>query len=117
MRISDWSSDVCSSDLDGAQAAKADVRILRFRLAGGGEPLELAGAELNANAVLAQTPRGTLSLAVSDLVSGANRVDRLTPRVEGAQPGADFTLATEGEVTGADERRGGHGGARSCRYW
>lgn len=84
---------------NGAQAADADVELSRFRLQGGGEPLQIASVDLEAKAVLAETPRGNMTLTLSGLNAGGSRVDRLTLRARGAQSGADFELATNGEAT------------------
>src|SRR3546814_9108462 len=41
MRISDWSSDVCSSDLEDAQGAKVDAILDRLDLRSGSRLLEI----------------------------------------------------------------------------
>src|SRR3546814_14894298 len=47
MRISDWSSDVCSSDLDLQAQARAKVRTVLPQLADGTDPLPAIRAQLS----------------------------------------------------------------------
>src|SRR3546814_13812353 len=57
MRISDWSSDVCSSDLDGDRSADADLRLQLYAAAMGFD--ELAGErKAEAQRPLLATARG-----------------------------------------------------------
>src|SRR3546814_5724073 len=59
MRISDWSSDVCSSDLKGGGAAKVSARGELHRLGRGGPADRFAAAHFANEAALA----GRLELA------------------------------------------------------
>src|SRR5690606_19609703 len=87
------------SGRNGRQAADADLRLSNFRLAGAGEPLQVTSVDLKADAVLAETPRGNVTANLAGLTAGTNKVERLTLSLQGAQTGADFTLATNGEAT------------------
>src|SRR3546814_1354310 len=93
MRISDWSSDVCSSDLaaaDGGAAYRRDDRLLgaeqprRFLVevfagAGGGRRVQVALGEVGAGAeglaLRAQDDRAQVGIRVDVIESVGDRVD------------------------------------------
>src|SRR3546814_9284870 len=89
MRISDWSSDVCSSDLDelsdGTESSNAAIAGGKFWL------LLIAGASL------------VFSLAIAWLYVGRNLVARLATVASSMREIADGKLDAEVAVTGNDE--------------
>src|SRR3546814_18255836 len=104
MRISDWSSDVCSSDLSRAGAPRGRTRAGAWGADGGAE-LRTAAAR-----ILRQGRAAAAAAAAADEVRGAVRAGR--------EPGR---LAALRRPHGGDERGGVHshragrptGGARS----
>src|SRR3546814_6842330 len=57
MRISDWSSDVCSSDLADVDAGRVDALVVGARV-GAGEVHELEQAELRVDSLAGERPHG-----------------------------------------------------------
>src|SRR3546814_14189999 len=100
MRISDWSSDVCSSDLPGRQAVAPSLH--------GGENGGDAGHALSARCVLAGRAGGDHQ-PQDDLL-----LRRLLPAVhrppDGGRPTARRHVRSE-------ERRVGKECVRTCRSW
>src|SRR3546814_7841299 len=97
MRISDWSSDVCSSDLGGPSALKAYVF-----------PRPC------------YTPRPRCGAAIADLARGAdgpsNRRRRRLARLGAPQPGQGQAGPFQGAAkTNSEERRVGKGCGRKWR--
>src|SRR3546814_13218617 len=90
MRISDWSSDVCSSDLIGEDLDKA--------------------AQFNSEA---EEARAQYEKALSDARTDAQAILR---EVEAglAQAGADAQAAVAGEIDRSEERRVGQECVRTC---
>src|SRR3546814_17607879 len=92
MRISDWISDVCSSDLGDVQGAAAGNRN-----------------------VLGRHVRAILDRIVGQPEArGGQRLRRLRP--VGDQPGIDPPQPIEPLIDRQEERRGGYEGVRWCRY-
>src|SRR3546814_15468171 len=121
MRISDWSSDVCSSDLSMQRALKADLDKLTERLASDRVQAALAAGDLAA--------AGT---ALGDGWKGVEEAAVLPPGLEQAYEGLPKTgfgriAVLEAAMTedkpvllairaaSSEESRGGKGCVRTCK--
>src|SRR3546814_19531162 len=128
MRISDWSSDVCSSDLDeGAGADRRAVLQEAVVVAGDGAGADVGGGADGGVAQIAQVvglgalaQLGVLDLdEVDDMGAAAELGPRTQPR-EGAEhhavatPGAP-AVATAADLARSDKRRVGKACASTCR--
>src|SRR3546814_16759611 len=107
MRISDWSSDVCSSDLDANALTLGTVTAGQLTATSTGR-LDLGTLEVS-GALVARSNGGAIEQGGALLVGGSTEVDA------GA---GDVTLAhAENEFVGAvtsEERRVGEGGGDTC---
>src|SRR3546814_16472548 len=101
MRISDWSSDVCSSDLSGS-ARDVDAAVAAARRALSGPWAAMVPAERSA--VLAR---------IADLIEA--EIDALA-EIESLDQGKTLGLARWAELPRSEERRVGKGCVRTCRY-
>src|SRR3546814_14259371 len=106
MRISDWSSDVCSADLPDAFAAARARR---------GDPLETIKADVAAR--LAQKQKSPAAAAPAAGVAHAPSVTAspapLSP--SGAPPGGHAREPAASAAPRSEERRGGKEGVSTCR--
>src|SRR3546814_19441935 len=102
MRISDWSSDVCSSDLGGADDLDDLATRQRKELAGA------TGGEQRRGRKVGQPGNVLAVLAGMELAGGIESGDG-----EGQQPGADLRLDLEGGRS--EERRVGKECVSTCR--
>src|SRR3546814_11057568 len=99
MRISDWSSDVCSSDL----AARVGRAVL-FAL---GEPFEIAGQEIEIGASVGVALRPRHGTSLTELMRAA---DAAMYQAKGHGRGRVEQFRSE-------ERRVGKEGVSTCRSW
>src|SRR3546814_20758697 len=127
MRISDWSSDVCSSDLRQGRAGAEDVAqpraLARFRLRTGQPQREQAGGVVVEGfpfdigtakpvfALLRRAPRDGAQPAQLR-IAGAVLDQQHQP-----QAVVEADLAADDEVDRPEERRVGKEGVRTCRSW
>src|SRR3546814_18407928 len=123
MRISDWSSDVCSSDLVGAVAETAAAQlaqaVVEVPLPQPGETLALAVApgqtvelQFAYDAAAGQMVDGDLVLAIT----GGAVVLQGFAEAATAQPQVERTTADGPVIDQSDKQRGGHEGVRTVRY-
>src|SRR3546814_15656870 len=113
MRISDWSSDVCSSDLMGALMARRSVRILveDFVKAGGGFRTLAVDAPRSERASLAGISANGESLQAGQYVFACGPwLPKLFPEAVGGR-----IVPTRPEVFRTEERRVGKECVRTCR--
>src|SRR3546814_13669286 len=111
MRISDWSSDVCSSDLQATDEAEllADDGEHEVGVGLGQEaPLGPAGAEPGAG----HAAGGDADEGLDGLVAG---VAGVLPRVEEAGDPGPAVVGRQGERGRSEERRVGKEGVGTCR--
>src|SRR3546814_17179715 len=118
MRISDWSSDVCSSDLAGKDHIKVDgkkVKVLSER-----DPAKLPWGKLGVDVVLECTGIfATKEAASKHLEGGAKKV-----LVSAPASGADITVVyginhdqmKKSHTVRSEERRVGKECVSTCRY-
>src|SRR3546814_1004854 len=99
MRISDWSSDVCSSDLQNAAELE--------RIAG--RPVQLGGS---ADAVRTDVARATAGgrIALRAIIARRQRIVEVARRAGGARAAADRAEAAALEIGRASGRE------RVCQY-
>src|SRR3546814_15943700 len=107
MRISDWSSDVCSSDLQDRTGAEGEGAAFRQRFASHGNrgPQNCAHDRPHAEASQQQAEDGR-----SAVERIARKNGRQRPYPAAAKP------ERAGADQGSEERRGGKECARTCRY-
>src|SRR3546814_6092436 len=80
MRISDWSSDVCSSDL----TMEADIA--KYREEGS---VEVLGANLEGAKYTLAVPKYTAEKGLKDFADIAEFADKLDGKIYGIEPGND----------------------------
>src|SRR3546814_16604201 len=115
MRISDWSSDVCSSDLAKAAAATLDIA-LTARGEHGGEPVPMCGVPVHAaESYLARLIRAGHRVAIAEQVE--------TPAEAKARGGSKALVArdivrfvTAGTHTEESQLGRASGRERVCQY-
>src|SRR3546814_15350478 len=111
MRISDWSSDVCSSDLLGGAEQLLYLRIGHFRMV-----LQQPGDGVGAILALRQWGvLGTLGLLALHRHRRGQQLE-VAGRIglaAGDFLGADLAVGTR--IERSEERRGGKEGSRTCR--
>src|SRR3546814_12356233 len=114
MRISDWSSDVCSSDLAiAADHLDADRHLARRGLVGGGiEPAVVAGGEQQRRQLRDQLD-GDRAAAVETAADAEGDAYHAADRAadDDAQPADDHAVAQ----VRSEERRGGKACVSTCR--
>src|SRR3546814_16081443 len=120
MRISDWSSDVCSSDLSSTRWADRGRRASERRLEQHEHPAPgLFGGFLIIGAPVGRAPAVERALVDLDLVPFEARVE------PGLEPGLFFRVllvvivGDREEIAGlgSEERSVGTGGGSSSSYW
>src|SRR3546814_14716549 len=115
MRISDWSSDVCSSDLAGSIIAHTDAELVP-----GTNILEISyrSAEPEIARIVADALRD--AYVDSNLSARREEARRNAEWFEGqaAEAGAKLAEAekTKAAFERSEERRGGKEGVSTCRY-
>src|SRR3546814_13156645 len=100
MRISDWSSDVCSSDLQEGQAFTAELR---------GPVAMLDGPVAPETSPDCRAELGDRNCRVD--MAGRRLLVRVTA-VDG-----DVVALEAGLTERSEERRGGKEGVSTCRFW
>src|SRR3546814_16819140 len=113
MRISDWSSDVCSSDLDGIGAVQIDEALQVFRQLGAGLRLadhELVIGKLGVAQVQAARQAEPEGLLVAHHAGHAEAAE------VHAVVGALAAAQAQALPPRSDESRGGKDGGRRCEY-
>src|SRR3546814_16899188 len=129
MRISDWSSDVCSSDLDPSATIRVRARLIRLRQAAVNPELLLRPLETE-DGIFDTGGSGDLNiaeLAVADLIRNFSARSDLA-RLGVCRTLATSVLADQGKILiwsyflgnhdllRSDERRVGKASVRTCRF-
>src|SRR3546814_14746502 len=117
MRISDWSSDVCSSDLQVAEGAR-DCGRLALELQAdeaaalphhdGGQPLEAVAQQRDAAGAVARVAAGDLGAAARHVEDGADELPATAAQRARPQPRARQSVAKGKRVSVPVD----HGGRR-----
>src|SRR3546814_12519400 len=113
MRISDWSSDVCSSDLwNSLLGALRTAAGLLALLAGGGEVADQVEG-IDAREVLHRRAAGRIAVADGDRVGGAARARKAVRLAQGGTAGGRRLCGRDRKRAGGRHRLRGRSGGRT----
>src|SRR3546814_21141753 len=115
MRISDWSSDVCSSDLLRALGAKAGVDVVK--LAGGGRHRHGGGHPLREAVVIGRRAERARPVRFGEMIAGA-KIDEVKVGGVGQYPPAQPSEREDDQFNVRDAAEIGRawGWERVCQY-